>query len=103
MKVQQLDIIPERAITPCQYLLAKDSRGAAAVFCTYFLHKRRWVVHLTGLPRSVYMFKDDGLFGCTENHDDMFENGFEHIDEAISAFEKFYPFGKSESPDPCPT
>lgn len=84
-------------IIPCNpevssYILARDRNNDPCVFAVRGEKDGRkyWILrHYLGHPVS-YMFKDTGEFGYTDDSDDMYRNGFEHLDEAIECFFKFY-------------
>jgi hypothetical protein len=84
-------------IIPCQpeissYIVARDKEGVPCVFAVRGFKNGRayWILrHYLGHPIS-YMFKDTGEFGYTDDNEDMYLNGFEHPDEAIEHFFKFY-------------
>lgn len=79
---------------PDRVVLALDIQGYPRVWAMPVNRKHEpdnvdWII--TNDPQCrTYMFKEDGLFGYTEDWNDRKKNTFPSLEEAIANFRKFY-------------
>lgn len=73
---------------PCMYVVAQNVNNNPLIYAM-LLRNGKWVITDNTVGRS-FMFKKDGLFGYTDNKEDINENSFHNLSDAILAFHKFY-------------
>ena len=59
------------------------------VFIKVLVSTQKYIV-CNALNDRSYMFKDSGLFGYTDNREDIHEHSFNTMQEAYEVFLKFY-------------
>lgn len=77
---------------PTTYLLVRTFAGHdLAVFIKRDIRSKKFriVRGENSIPES-YMFKDSGMFGYTENREDVHKNEFDTLEEAVACFNKHW-------------